>query len=88
MAQLQISAFVSEKTSQQLEEFTQAHGVKKAHVIEQALLHHLHALRELPADLIIPARIVVEEPSAQRVSKLVSSPRKPTAPLRKLLSKA
>jgi hypothetical protein len=27
--------------------------------VEEALLHHLQALRELPLDLVIPPRVVV-----------------------------
>ena len=34
-----------------VERYTEARGVKKGHLIEEALLHHLQALRELPADI-------------------------------------
>jgi hypothetical protein len=87
MAQSQISAFVSDSTREQLEQFADAHGVKKAHVVEQALLHHLRALRQLPADLIIPAQVVVDAASLERVGKLMRAPRKPTLALRKLMRK-
>lgn len=36
-----------------------AHGVKKSHLIETAVLHHLSALDSIPADLIIPPVIEV-----------------------------
>lgn len=87
MAQSQISAFVSDATREQLEQFAEAHGVKKAHVVEQALLHHLQALRELPADLIVPAQVTVDAASLERVGQLIRTPRKPTAALRKLMRK-
>jgi hypothetical protein len=33
--------------------------VKKGYLVEEALLHHLQALQELPADILIATRIVV-----------------------------
>ena len=55
----QISAFVSDETRQRLERYVQEHGMKKAAVIERALLHHLHAMDELPADIVIPPRLLL-----------------------------
>ena len=55
----QISAIISSSTKEMVERYTEARGVKKEHLIEEALLHHLQALRELPADIIIPPRITV-----------------------------
>jgi hypothetical protein len=50
MAETQISAFISDTTKELVERYVEAHGVKKGHLIEEALLHHLQALRDLPAD--------------------------------------
>lgn len=86
MADTQISAYVSDTTKEQVERYAEAHGVKKGHLIEEALLHHLQALRELPADLIIPPRLVVEPKTFERVTGLVERPRKPTKALRELMS--
>lgn len=44
----QISAYISDETRALLERYVRRTGVKKRHVIEQALLHHLQALDELP----------------------------------------
>ncbi len=33
--------------------------MKKGYLVEEALLHHLQALQELPADILIATRIVV-----------------------------
>ncbi len=55
----QISAYVSDATKQRLDMFVRETGVKKARVIEDALNAHLDALAELPADAIIPTRIVL-----------------------------
>ena len=44
---IQISANISVETKALLEKYAEVQGVKKAFVIEQALLHHLQALNEL-----------------------------------------
>ena len=86
MSGTRISAFISEATRELLERYAEAHGVKKGHLLEQALLHHLQALRELPADIVIPPRLVVSQRSFAKVSALVKRPRKPTKALRDLLA--
>lgn len=58
-AQSQISAYISPNTRQMVDQYARANGVKKGFLIESALLHHLQALQELPADIIIPPEIVV-----------------------------
>jgi uncharacterized protein (DUF1778 family) len=85
-AEKQISAFISEATKERVERYADAHGVKKGRIIEEALLHHLQALQELPSDLIIPPRIELSAASFQRVTELVARPRKPTKALRDLMS--
>ena len=47
MADTQISAHISEETRDMVERYAGAHGMKKGALVEQALLHHLQALREL-----------------------------------------
>ena len=86
MSETQISAFISESTKERVERYVEAHGVKKGHLIEEALLHHLQALRELPADIVIPPRVVVTRSSLERISRLVKKPRKPTKAMRDLMA--
>jgi hypothetical protein len=86
MADRQISAYISEATKRQVERYAEAHGVKKGHLVEEALLHHLQALRELPADIVIPPRLTVTSESFQVVTELVKSPREPTQALRDLMA--
>lgn len=86
MAETQISAYISQATKEQVERYADAHGVKKGHLVEEALLHHLQALRELPADIVIPPRIVLTAQSFETVSKLVKKPRRPTKALRDLMA--
>ena len=57
---VQISAYVSTKTKERLDATSRARGIKKAHLVEQALLHYLTALDQLPAGFVIPARIVLK----------------------------
>lgn len=83
---VQISAVVSEETRALLDEATEARGLKKGHVIEEALLHYLHALREIPSDVIIPSRLVLTEASARKVADLLASPREPTPALQRLMA--
>lgn len=84
--QVQISAFVSEETRILLDDATESRGLKKGHVIEAALLHYLHALRELPGDVIIPSRIVLTEASARQVAEALAHPKEPTYAMRALMA--
>jgi hypothetical protein len=82
----QISAYVSESTKRELERFADAHGIKKGHLIEEALLHHLLALRELPEDLVVPPRLVVTKKSFDAAVARVKKPRRPTRAMRDLMA--
>lgn len=86
MANTQISAFISDTTKELVERYVEAHGVKKGHLLEEALLHHLQALRDLPADIIIPPRLVVPRDSFERVAEMVEHPRIPTQAMRDLMA--
>ena len=48
-------------------------------------MHHLQALRELPADLIIPPRLELSEKSFAEVASLSTNPRRPSKALRTLM---
>jgi hypothetical protein len=86
VTETQISAHISEETKERLERYADAHGVKKGALVEQALLHHLQALRELPADLIIPPRLELSESSFAEAAELIAKSRKPTKALRELMT--
>ncbi len=81
----QISAYVSVDTKAQLDQFVRSAGLTRAKVIEDALVHHLRALQELPADAIVPVRMVLTPESAEQVRDLVARPRRPTKALKQLL---
>lgn len=84
MSETQISAYISDSTRKLVEDYVEAHGVKKGFLIEEALLHHMQALRELPADVIIPPRLVVSEETAAKVLGRIRKPRRPTRAMRRL----
>jgi predicted short-subunit dehydrogenase-like oxidoreductase (DUF2520 family) len=84
MKDTQISAQISQTTRELMERHVRQAGVKKGHLIEQALLHHLQALEELPAEYIVHPRIVVSRRTAAEMQRRTESA-KPAAALRDLL---
>ena len=80
----QISALVSRTTKELLERHVRATGVKKGHLVEQALRHHLQALQELPADIVIHPKLVVTRKPGEAILKQIAKG-KPTAALRGLM---
>jgi hypothetical protein len=80
-----ISAHISEETKAEVEAFVKRYGISKARLIEEALRHHLQALREIPSDLVVPSRLVVTEASMKRVAARLASDDPPTPALRELL---
>ena len=81
----QISAPISTETKALLERQAKATGVKKGYLIESALRYHLRALQELPADALIPPRIVLTRHSFANVVERLRSPGQPTKALRDLM---
>ena len=80
----QISALVSETTRELLERHVRATGVKKGHLVEQALRHHLQALQEIPADVIVHPKLVVTRKSGEAILEKIRSGQ-PTRALRVLM---
>lgn len=80
----QISANISVETKQRMEQYTRAHGVKKSHLIETALLHYLRALDDIPADLLIPPVLAVTRQSGDGLLDRIENPPAPTAAMKAL----
>ena len=80
----QISALISEATRGLLEKHVRQTGVKKGHLVEQALLHHLQALDELPAEFIVHPRIVVSRKTGAQLLRRAKTAQ-PTSALRELM---
>ena len=87
LPETQISAFISATTKEEIERYTRATGVKKNHLVEEALQHHLLALRELPADVIVHPRIVLTAKSGRDLVERLRGAPKPTAKLRALMTR-
>ena len=85
MKDTQVSAVISTATKELLDRHVRATGVKKGHVLEMALLHHLQALHELPADIMISPRIVVSLRSGKEIEERIRAS-KATRSLRDLMS--
>lgn len=83
----QISAYISDSTSSELDKYVETRGMKKAFVIEQALKFHLRALKELPVEVIIPPQLVVSAKTAEHLAERMKKPRKPTPAMRALFAK-
>jgi predicted transcriptional regulator len=80
----QVSAYISEETQAQVEEYAKRHGVKKAYLIEEALQHHLQALREIPEDVIIPSRLVLTSEAMEQIAQRITQEEQPTEALKAL----
>jgi uncharacterized protein (DUF1778 family) len=83
---VQISARISSSTQERVDRFARARGLKKSHLIEQALLHHIEALEALPEYAVIPKRIVLGDHGWDEVTHRLEHPRPPTSKLEKLMS--
>jgi hypothetical protein len=80
----QISAQISKATRALMEKHVRRTGVKKGHLVEQALLHHLQALDELPTEYIVHPRIVVSRKTGEEMLRRARSA-EVTPALRELL---
>lgn len=86
LRETQISAIVSATTKDLLERHVRATGVKKGYLVEEALRHHLQALHELPADIVLHPKIVVSLRSGREMIRRITSRGRPTGGLRKLMA--
>jgi hypothetical protein len=82
--EVQISAIVGSATKDLLDRHVRATGVKKGHLLEEALRHYLQALQELPLDVIVHSRLVLTRASGEIVGRSIRRG-KPTKALRDLL---
>lgn len=82
----QISANISAETRELLERYVAVHGIKKSHLIETAVLHHLSALDAIPLDLVIPPTIEVSRKTGKAILSRIKSPKPPTAAMRELIN--
>ncbi|HAL29552.1 MAG TPA: hypothetical protein DCP20_02405 [Coriobacteriia bacterium] len=82
---VQISAQISEATRSRLDQYARETGLKKGRLIEDAIQAHLDALDEVPAEYLIPHRVVVDTESWERIVAEMDRPVEPTPVLRRLM---
>lgn len=80
----QVSAVIADTTRERLERFARQHGVKKSHLIEMAILHHLAALEELPADVVVPPVIELSCEVGADLVRRIERPDPPTPAMKAL----
>lgn len=80
----QISAQISDTTRELMEKHVRKTGVKKGYLVEQALLHHLHALGEIPLEYVIHPRLVVSRKTGEQMLRQAETA-EPTPALRELM---
>lgn len=81
----QVSACISEETKTEIEAYVKRRGGKKAYLIEEALQHHLQALREIPKDLVIPSRLVLTREAMTHNAERIEGKGEPSEALKDLL---
>jgi hypothetical protein len=81
----QISAHISDETRSQIERLVRQRGITKARLIEDALQHHLAALREIPDDLVLPVRLTLTQASFEQVVAEIETDTPPSEALRDLM---
>lgn len=84
-AQSQISATISAATKEQLDRFSERHGLRKNYVVEQALLLFMQARTDLPDEALVPARLVLDNADFDRIVEAIEAPAPPTDALRALV---
>jgi uncharacterized protein (DUF1778 family) len=82
---VQISAQISEATRARLDLYARETGIKKGRLIEDAIEAHLDALDEVPAEYIVPHRVVVDAETWEQLVRELEQPAEPTPALRKLM---
>ncbi len=83
----QVSAIISRETRDLLERYVRETGIKKGHLIEEALRQYLNALEELPRDVIVHSRVVVSKRSGAKILAEIRKG-KPNRALRDLMRDA
>lgn len=83
---VRISAAVHPSIKSRLDRLARATGLEKARIIEAALSHHLQALDELPTDVIVPPRIVVNRETGKRLLQRIANPSPPTEAMNELFA--
>ena len=85
MGATHISAYISNETNLSVENYVKKSGINKGFLIEDALLHHLQTLKEIPQDVIIPTRIQITNSSMEQLLALLEHAPEPAPELTALM---
>jgi hypothetical protein len=80
----QLATNVPTDVTERLERYSRERGVRKQHIVAQALRHYMAALDELPEDVIIPPHMRLTEKSGRALLEQLKNPRSPTPAMRAL----
>jgi uncharacterized protein (DUF1778 family) len=84
---VQVSAQISEATRDRLDQYARETGLKKGRLIEDAIQAHLDTLDAVPAEYVIPNRIVVDAETWKWITAEIEHPAEPTPALRELIQR-
>ena len=82
---IQISAQISEAARERLDAYARETGMKKGRLVEDAIMAHLDALEAYPPEFMIPANVMVDAESWDRVLRSIETPAEPAPALRELI---
>lgn len=75
---------ITHETRQMLDRYSKRTGIKKSHLIEEALRSYLIALEGLPAELVVPSTIRLSANSSKIFVRMLRKT-KPNVALKKLM---
>ena len=83
----QLSTPITRETRVMLDRYSKRTGIKKGHLIEEALRSYLIAHEGLPRDVVVPSTLVLDAASSKKFAREVDG-RKASAALKKLMRDA
>lgn len=82
---VQVSAYISDETKENMEHYSEMYGIKKGYLIENAISHYLQAMYEIPEEFVIPTNIHLTKDSFEKVADSIEKPPAPTKKLVELM---
>lgn len=80
----QLSTPISRETREMLDRYSKRTGIKKGHLVEEALRSYLIAHEGLPPDVVVPSTVVLGSAASRKFAREVRGT-KPSAALKKLM---
>jgi hypothetical protein len=80
----QLSAPITRETREMLDRYSKRTGIRKGHLIEEALRSYLIAHEALPGDLVVPSTVVLGASASKKFAREARG-LNPNAALKKLM---